>query len=210
FDYRGTGATHADETREATKDWSTRLFAADARHVLAACGAKSSHVYGASMGGRVAQWLAIDHPDTVDHLVLACTSPGGDKAVERSPEVRRQLGQRDPNGRLETLLDLFYTPAWRALGKRSSLLGDPKMSARARTGHLRASDHHDAAALLPEIAAPTLILHGTDDHMAPVANAHAIHGLIPGSRLSLTEGGRHGFFDEFSLRVTPDVLDFLP
>lgn len=209
FDYRGTGASRAEVTRESVAEWSTRLFADDAVRVLRALGLPRADVYGASMGGRIAQWMAIEHPESVDHLVLACTSPGGALGVERSRDVRRRLADRDPRVRRETLLDLFYTPAWRDSGRRSLLLGDPTMSARALTGHLRASDAHDASARLHEIGAPTLVLHGDADLMAPVANAHSLHGEISGSELALTVDGRHGFFDEFAEEVTARIRRFL-
>ena len=50
FDYRGTGTTHAEVSRESIRDWSTRSFADDARHVLSGLGIERAHVYGASMG----------------------------------------------------------------------------------------------------------------------------------------------------------------
>ncbi len=49
------------------------------------------------MGGRIAQWLAADHPDRVGRLVLGCTSPGAPHGVERGPEVRAALSQADPD-----------------------------------------------------------------------------------------------------------------
>ena len=209
FDYRGTGTTHAEVSRDSIKGWSTRSFADDARHVLAGLGISRPHIYGASMGGRVAQWLAIDSPDLVDRLVLACTSPGGPEATERSDDVRKRLGQRDPQGRLDTLIDLFYTPAWREKGLKSCLLGDAQMSGRARSGHLHVSGEHDASARLGEISAPALIMHGDEDLMAPVGNAHVLHREISDSSIYIYPGGRHGFFDEFSDEVSARVHEFL-
>jgi pimeloyl-ACP methyl ester carboxylesterase len=52
------------------------------------------------------------------------------------------------------------------------------------------------------------VLHGSDDRMAPVENAELIADRIPGARLQITPAGRHGFFDEFSATVTPQVLAF--
>lgn len=78
LDQRGTG-----ESRGEVTDWSTDLFADDAARVLAALEAPRARDYGTSMGGRVAQVLAASYPETVDRLVLACTSPGGPHAQER-------------------------------------------------------------------------------------------------------------------------------
>ncbi|MFI5429644.1 alpha/beta fold hydrolase [Aeromicrobium sp. UC242_57] len=204
FDYRGTG-----ETRSELGPWSTASFARDAAHVLDELEIPTAHVYGTSMGGRVAQMLAIEHPHLVDRLVLACTSPGGELAVERSQDVRRRLADPDRQARHRALVDLFYTPAWASTHERSTLFGDSSMSAKAQQLHLRVSAQHDASHRLGNIVAPTLVLHGSDDEMAPVENATAIAARISDCSVEITPGGRHGFFDEFSSTVTPHVVAFL-
>ena len=216
FDYRGTGATELSPEAYATDApaWSTTLFAEDAAAVLAAVGRTRADVYATSMGGRVAQELAIARPDLVGRLVLACTSPGGKPASERTSAVRRGLAAPDPDVRLRTMIDLFYSPAWVAAyggydGVPRDLLGDPSMTAEARRRHLAVSAGHDAADRLAGITAPTLVLHGTDDEMTPAVNARTIADLVPGAELELFPGGRHGFFDELSGDVTPRVARFL-
>lgn len=108
--------------------------------------------------------------------------------------------------RVQTLRRLFYTDDWDG---HSHLFGDPTMSVSESRAHLRASNRHDAWDVLPDIAAPTLVLHGTDDLMVPSANAPLLAKRIPGAVLHLTEGGRHGFFDEFAGDVVPVIDDFL-
>ena len=204
FDYRGTGGS-----RGPVGAWSTRSFAQDAADVLAALGIVSAAVYATSMGGRVAQVLAAEHPGAVGRLVLACTSPGGPHARERSADVRAALADPDLEARLRALNRLFYTDAWPHSPRESHLFGDATMTAAESRAHLRASARHDAWDLLPLIEAPTLVLHGTDDAMVPTSNAPLLAQRIPGAVLHLHEGGRHGFFDEFSDVVTPLVLDFV-
>lgn len=204
FDYRGTGTSFAEEG-----DWSTALFAADARLVLQRVGAPPAIVFGTSMGGRVAQMLAIDSPECVARLVLACTSPGGATARQGSRHVRRALVQTDPAGRIKVLSNLMYTPAWVQQGRQSHLLGDPSMTRRAQQLHRRASRMHDAAGRLQEIAAPTLILHGGRDLMTPVLNADLIAERIPDCQVQITPKGRHGFFDEFRENVCTAVRNFI-
>lgn len=204
FDYRGTGSSRSEYGL-----WSTSSFAQDAAHVLAAINIQSAHVYGTSMGGRVAQMLAIEHPHVVDRLVLACTSPGGAIAVERNNQVRHRLADPDPNARRRAMIDLFYTPEWGRTQTHSTLFGDDSMTARASQLHLRVSAQHDASQRLNDIVAPTLVLHGSDDLMAPVENAATIGQRIPRCLVEITTGGRHGFFDEFSNAVTPRLLEFL-
>jgi pimeloyl-ACP methyl ester carboxylesterase len=201
LDHRGTG-----DSRGPVGDWTTAGFAADAAHVLTALRTGPAAVYGTSMGGRVAQHLAADRPDLVSHLVLACTSPGGPHAQERTMAVRRELADPDPDARRRALRRLFYTDAWT---RPSHLFGDPTMTAAESRAHLRASARHDAWERLPHITAATLVLHGTDDRMVPTANAPLLADRIPGARLHLHEGGRHGFFDEFADDLDPVLTDFL-
>lgn len=206
MDHRGIG--HSDKPDDDS--YSTRGFAADAVAVLDAAGLRRAHVYGTSMGGRVAQWLAVDHPTRVDRLVLGCTSPGGPHAVERSTEVTRSLAQHDAAAVRRALLELMYTPEWlaahpgpyRTIGER----GTPPHVLRR---HRLASHRHDAWDALPRITAPTLVVHGDDDVFNPAANAPLLAGRIPGAALHLIPGARHAYFEERRDVASPLVLDFL-
>lgn len=83
------------------------------------------------------------------------------------------------------------------------------MSMDARARHLRASNEHDAWDELPRITAPTLILHGTDDQLTPVANAHLLADRIPESSVHEFVGMRHAFFEEACPEASDVVLQFL-
>ncbi|GAB3213350.1 alpha/beta fold hydrolase [Marinactinospora thermotolerans] len=205
MDYRGTGDSDAPDTH-----YSTRGFADDAIAVLDRLGVERADVYGTSMGGRVAQWIAARHPERVRRLVLGCTSPGGRHARERDQRVRRALGHRDPKVARETLLDLMYTPSWRA-GHRGpfTVVGSAKMPPHARRRHLVASDEHDAWDVLEEITAPTLILHGDADEMVPSDNAGLLASRIPDARVELLPGARHAYFQEFRPLASRLVVTFL-
>ncbi|WAL64529.1 alpha/beta fold hydrolase [Amycolatopsis cynarae] len=206
FDYRGTGLSGKPDT----DSYSTRGFAEDVRVILDEIGCARTHVYGTSMGGRVAQWLAAAHPDRVGRLVLGCTSPGAPHGVERSAEVRRSLAQRDVAAARRALLELMYSPAWLETHPGPyRTLGDPEMPPYARRRHLAASAGHDGWDVLPEITAPTLVVHGTDDVFNPAANAPLLAGRIPGARLELIPGARHAYFEEYREVAGPLVLDFL-
>nr|WP_242453936.1 alpha/beta fold hydrolase [Bailinhaonella thermotolerans] len=205
FDYRGTG--DSDKPDEV---YTTRGFALDVLAVLDEVGVERAHVYGTSMGGRVAQWLAADHPGRVGALVLGCTSPGGAHGVERSREVHRALAQRDRAAAERALLELMYTPEWLAAHPGPyHTTGDPDMPAHARRRHFAASAGHDSWEALPGITAPTLVVHGADDVFNPAANAPLLAGRIPGARLHLIPRARHAYFEEFREVAGPLVLDFL-
>ncbi|MEU9687090.1 alpha/beta fold hydrolase [Amycolatopsis japonica] len=205
MDYRGTGASDAPDSA-----YSTTGFADDVIAVLDGLGVGEADVYGTSMGGRVAQWVAARYPDRVRRLVLGCTTPGGKHGVERSNDVRLALARRSSVEARETLTDLMYTPAWRAANPGPyRVLGAHGMPPHAVRGHLVASNGHDAWDVLPEISAPTLVLHGDDDLLAPVANAPLLTDRIPDARMHLFAGARHAYFDECRPESSDLVSDFL-
>jgi len=205
MDHRGTGASDKPQ-----QGYSTRQFAEDAIAVLDHLGVERADVYGTSMGGRVAQWLAARHPDRVRRLVLGCTSPGGPYAVERDVSVRRALAQPDPAAVRRALIDLMYSPGWLAGHPGPyATLGDPDMPPHARHGHLIASNRHDAWEALPLITAPTLILHGDEDRLTPPDNVPLLAARIPDTRTHLFPGARHAYFEECRGEAGDLVRDFL-
>ncbi|MGI5328439.1 alpha/beta fold hydrolase [Actinomadura nitritigenes] len=175
LDYRGTGDSDKPDAR-----YSTELFAQDVIAVLDELGIDRADVYGTPVGGRVAQQLAARHPHRVGALVLGCTSPGGPHSVERGKDVRRALAQPQPEAARQALLELMYTPRWFVShpGPQHTL-GDPRMPAHTRRRHLAAGNQHDAWDPLPDISAPTLVVHGSDDLLNPTANAPLLAERIP-------------------------------
>lgn len=198
LDHAGTGAS--DDAGDG--GWSTRRFAGDVVAVLDAAGIGRAHVYGTSMGGRIAQWLAVDRPERVGALVLGCTTGGGPGVVPTDPEVLRRLVAADPAQ--TELRRLMVGPGWTG---PLPVLGDPGMSGRARAGHRHASIRHDAWDALPGVTAPTLVLHGADDEFTPPENGRLLAGRIPGAELVVFDGARHAYFLEE--RATTEVLRFL-
>ena len=162
------------------------------------------------MGGKVAQWLAADHPERVGALVLGCTTPGGPRAPVAGRAVVGPLGGPAAAAR-RALAELMVTPAWleRHPGGADAVLGDPGMTQAARRGHRLASARHDASAVLGRITAPTLVLHGTDDAFCPVANAELLVAGIPRAELRLFEGARHAYFLEHRAAASVPVLAHL-
>jgi 3-oxoadipate enol-lactonase len=202
YDPRGAGQSDKPEQPA----YSTRGFARDAVAVLDQLGVPRAHVYGVSMGGAVGQWLGIDHGDRIGALVLACSFPGSAHAVRRSEEVQVRIARSDPN-----VMDLFFAhkralPRFFLSMRESAQHPMPEYAERL---HARASEEHDSWDDLPAIKAPTLILHGSDDQVVPVANAHLLAERIPGAELYLVRGGRHMFFIEFRAEVNRVVKEFL-
>jgi 3-oxoadipate enol-lactonase len=201
LDYRGTG-----DSDRPDQSFSTQGFADDVVSVLDHLGIDRADVYGTSMGGRVAQWVAIRYPDRVRHLVLGCTSPGGSHSIGPDRSIDEALAVADPKAIETALLDLMYASD---PPTTSQLLGDPNMPAYARRRHRIASRRHDAWDHLPHIQARTLVIHGTADRFTPAANASLLAERIPQAHLHLIDQARHAYFEEFRHVASPRVLDFL-
>src|SRR5581483_8054547 len=136
FDHRGTGATPPSPER-----YSTRLFAADALALMDGLGLERAHVLGHSMGGRVAQWMALDRPDRVRSLVLAATGPGqfrDDRPVTRGIPVHAAKAHPD---RVRWLHETFWAHR-------------PDLENYLR--HVVARQEHQTAERIGEIRLPTL------------------------------------------------------
>jgi pimeloyl-ACP methyl ester carboxylesterase len=204
-DHRGTGRSDSpDET-----PYTTALFARDAVAVLDAAGIERAHVYGFSMGGRVAQVLASDFPRRVGSLVLGASGPGGRHELARPQEASRALVRAASPAAREAVAELFFSPQWAARHPDVVQTVLPVTSRAAQRLHYAASTGHDGWQLLPRISAPTLVLHGADDRLTPADNAALLAGRIPGSRLEVLPGGRHGYLHELREVASPLVLDFL-
>jgi pimeloyl-ACP methyl ester carboxylesterase len=209
YDQRGTGKSDKPEQ----SPYTTQMFAQDAIAVLDTLGIDRAHVYGASMGGLIVQWIAINYPERVGALVLGCTHPGKSHLANRSPQVEAIIsgGQHNPRMMFQ-VLSLFYSPWWfllhlnqlRSMGEDST-----PMPPYAEQFHAQASTNHDAWDLLPTITAPTLVIHGSKDRVTPVENAYALAERIPNAELYIVKGGRHIFFWEFRKEASRVVNDFL-
>jgi pimeloyl-ACP methyl ester carboxylesterase len=205
FDHRGTGDSDKPETV-----YSTRGFADDAVAILDDLGIARAHVYGVSMGGRIAQWLAIAHASRVAAIVLGCTTPGNAHGVRRPPEVDPVLASGDGL----RMLPYMVSPAWAASNMGFLMDFDRTTKSRpvppaARQRHYQASEAHDAWDLLPAITAPTLVVHGSDDQVNVAANAQLLAERIPGAELYMIPGGRHAYYWENRPDASDRVLDFL-
>ena len=100
-------------------------------------------------------------------------------------------------------------PAWIDANPLAAARFTPTGTPAARRAHHAASTGHDASALLPAITAPTLVLHGGDDALTPVGNAAVLAAGIPGARLVVLPGARHGYLEEFRAEASALVAGFL-
>ena len=213
FDNRGTGQSDFPQG----VDMTIPLLADDATALLDFLGIDSAHVYGISMGGMIAQEMALRHPEKVRSLILGATSPGGSHAVPPDPQAIAALTEQGSTGGgafNPAVLDLLFSPAYLAehrselVEKFGGLANYPPTSPEAFTAQLRAAGRHDTYDRLPDIAAPTLVIHGTDDPVLPVGNGRILAERIPGAKLVLFEGARHAYMEK-QAEADAAVLDFL-
>ena len=205
LDYRGTGQSD----KPGAPAYSTRGFAQDTVAVLDQLGLDRAHAYGISMGGRVAQWLAIDHPQRLGALVLGATTPGNAHGVARDAAITQAMQRGDWVSLRHTLVSPTWMAAHPDFEARMAALDATPAPAFARRLHYQASEGHDSWLALDRITAPTLVLHGSNDEINPSANGVLLAERIPGAELQLIDGARHSYFEEYRLVANQLVLDFL-
>jgi pimeloyl-ACP methyl ester carboxylesterase len=184
--------------------YSLADMAADSAGVLAALGIPSAHVFGVSMGGMVAQHLALRHPSRVKSLTLMMTSSGARHLPGPSMKVRSaMLGRPSKGGGLQALLD-YYVRLYRLIGSPGYPSDEADVRARAEAwinrsnrpaGNLRqivaiAADG-DRSTLLRELKVSTQVIHGRADALVPVAAGIDLAKKIPGAQLDLIDGMGH-------------------
>ncbi|MFF0728600.1 alpha/beta fold hydrolase [Streptomyces sp. NPDC004134] len=200
YDQRDSGITVNPPVPYALEDLADDLAA-----LLDALELPRAHLLGTSFGGAVAQHAALRHPGRVASLVLVATTPSfamGGAAID-------ELLRMSPGDRQHAAADFFFSPAGRA--------GLPAAAGRTltvRTPGQRARRHdvarqHEVRDRLGEITAPTLIVHGTADRLAPYAGAVLMAQRMPHAELCAIEDGRHGIAVEFADTIALRVRDFL-
>jgi pimeloyl-ACP methyl ester carboxylesterase len=179
-------------------------MAADALGVLDGLGLERAHVLGVSMGGMVAQELALAHPDRVASLTLGCTSCGGTQSRATDQAVIRALTaavlSRDQERMLRTGFQFVVSPQFAA---DPAHYADFVAAARRHPADIpllmsqqAAVVAHDTYARLRALTVPTLVIHGTADQLLAAVNGDLVASLIAGARLELLEGAGHLFFWE--------------
>jgi 3-oxoadipate enol-lactonase len=177
---------------------------------------RKTHVLGTSLGGFVAQELALVRPDLVDRLVLVCTSYGG-----RGPETISTKALSDMIGwpslsterAIRRGLETATSDAYRAERPeefeqivRWRLADSPSLSAYYE--QMRAGARFDVSRDVGRITSPTLVIQGADDRYVPVANAVALAEAIPGAKLRVLDDAGHLVFIERFADVNREVVTF--
>jgi pimeloyl-ACP methyl ester carboxylesterase len=212
YDHRGIGRSAPLQGASVTVPG----LATDALGLLDALGIEAAHVLGISMGGMVAQELALAVPGRVRTLILGATTCGGTQSRATAPEVVQRLTtvalSRDRDLMLRTGFELVVSRRHAAKPAHYAQFVAAARQYPARVPILLAqkgaADAHDAYARLRALRVPTLVIHGTADEVLAPINGDLVASLIPGARLELLEGVGHLFFWEQPRRSAELVRQF--
>jgi len=224
FDNRGVG-----RSSKPPGPYTTAQMARDTKGLLDVLGISRAHVLGVSMGGMIAQELALQFPEAVRSLVLACTYAAPDAGVlaTRDALVTQLGGRVAPDGTIEvdlsrldplqffqTLMPLVFNPDFlaRELPRLMELFASSLQygfSPQGILGQVAAVLTHNTEDRLAQIRVPTLVLTGDADRLVPPAYSERLAALIPGAKLVKIPGGSHAFNLEQPEAFNRAVLEFL-
>lgn len=212
IDLRGHGATPASPGGHSIDDLADDVVA-----VLDAAGIEAAHVVGFSMGGLVAQSLAVRHPGRVARLVLASTY------AVMNPQARLFLDavldtyerSQDPAQMYRLIFPWLFSVAFLTDPAHGALLagGDVDLDGQSladwRAAYL-AQRRFDGRAQLGRIAAPALVIAGREDRLVDLADARALADGVPGGELAVLTGAGHLVNVEQPDAFRASVETFLP
>ncbi len=199
FDNRGMGLSG-----EAELPFTIADLAADTVGLLDALELETVHVVGISMGGMIAQELALAHPERIRTLTIGASYCGGPNGTLMAPEDLQMLGEAYVSGERERVFramwEINLSPDFRAEDSRFAAFTEMGSALPAPQPvvlqQMRACGQHDTHERLGQIDLPTLIIHGDTDRLLGYANGREIAALIPGARLETLEGVGHMFWWE--------------
>jgi 3-oxoadipate enol-lactonase len=204
FDNRGVGRSDAPRGAYSIAD-----MADDAVAVLDAAGVPRAHVYGASMGGGIAQELALRHPERVASLVLGCTAapPRNDGPPAKIPRIMRIIPPRFIIG-LRARRNYGADVPEEAIKADRAILRATRQTSHGLIGQGLAIAAYHSKERVGAITVPTLVIHGDQDATVPVELGRELAGLIPGARLEIIEGARHNFITSVDCKANQLVREF--
>jgi 3-oxoadipate enol-lactonase len=194
LDNRGIG-----ESAAPPGPYTVAEMAGDVLSVLDEAGLERTHVVGTSLGGMIAQELALAAPERVEKLVLVCTTPGGPNAAPMPEPTVRLIAEAptlDPLTALRRFVENALAPdppeevVQRILAHRLATAQPPA----AWAAQVAAGASFDAWGRLGSITAPTLVVHGTADVVVDPVNARLLAELVPDARVERFEGCGHLLF----------------
>jgi 3-oxoadipate enol-lactonase len=213
FDNRGTGRSPKDPPPA-----SIEQLADDAASVLDGLGVERAHVLGHSMGGYIAQTLAVRRPDLVRSLTLVGTGagvPGHEPVPQETNETWLANAHLPPEDYVRATMHLSFAAGWkeaneeqyeRFVKERVEFPTPPECWRAQYDACVRFLEH---GLPIEQIAVPVLVVHGDADRVVPISNGRSIAHRIPGAELVVLEGAGHYPYFERPERFTTAVRSFL-
>ena len=212
FDNRGVG-----KSDKPAGPYSIKMMADDTIGLTDYLGIEKAHVLGVSMGGMIAQELAINYPERVDKLVLGCTfakSAPSTRSLEmkKATEADGKASQNKASQRkvISAMLGLSFNSRF----NRIFVLPFAKIAIRFYSPagiaeQMKAVSTHETVDRLRMITAPTLVITGTEDRLGNPVSSETIARLVPNPKLVRVSGGGHTFFMEMHNDFNREDLRFL-
>ena len=221
YDHRGLGQSDKPDV-----PYSTRLFAADAVELLNMLGVARPNILGHSMGGRVAQWIALDYPERVSKMVLAASGPGEfDPNFKVTRGIPLDAGQAMIEKGFERYIrehiagPFFFTAKFaqdhpEIVRKLADAFWDNRPPLHFYLRHVVARQCHQTAERLNEIQTPTLVIVGDSDEATGGTGNHLkqseyLAQQMPNAELVVIPNAAHAFFWEKPKESIQAVVEFL-
>jgi len=216
FDNRGVG-----RSGKPPGPYTMQMMADDAVGLMDHLGIQKAHVAGVSMGGMIAQHVALSHPERVKKLVLGCTFASKDEEGGHSRAYVKALGLPEDATeddlraidfrKVAAMVVYLAVNGWLAstVVRSLSRVFGAMLGTDGVRGQFEAILGHDTLASLHAVKAPTLVITGAEDRLIDPRSSDAIASRIPDARLVKVEGGSHMFFISRRGTFNREVLDFL-
>ncbi len=212
FDNRGIGRSQAPLSL-----YSTATLARDCVGLLDALNLPRVHVFGMSLGGMIAQELALLHRDRVGRLILGCTTPGGLHALRPPSDVAANmlrnatlpLEARNRRIAEHILSEDFIRQNPQILDQWLAWFQQEPLRKRDLLRQLAAAASHDTWERLPHLKPATLALTGDADKLIPCQNSRLLAERIPDARAHFIKGAGHDFTTERPEEALEIIVDFL-
>ncbi|MBI5934379.1 MAG: alpha/beta fold hydrolase [Chloroflexi bacterium] len=215
FDNRGVG-----QSDKPAGPYAAQMLAADTAGLMEALGIEKAVIMGHSMGGFIAQAIALDFPQRVEKLVLCSTNFGGPRHVPVTPEAMAVLMDMtsDPLTRFKNGLKVSTAPGWSEKNPEmidewvkwrvANPIEPIPYQAQLAIGMALMPEAASFESKLPRLAIPTLILFGAHDKVVPPANASLLSGKIAGSKAVIFADAGHFFPIEIAEAASRTVIEF--
>jgi len=214
LDNKGIGAS------EGQAPDNVKGMADDATAVIGALGFTKVNLLGFSLGGFVAQQIALDSPELVNRLILAATSPKGGEGISNLPNIMNEAFATAPE---DPRLFLFYSKSSESIARgRQSLArvkkrkenrvpptSMPSIQAQVKSILGWAAENKNVYDELSRIKQPSLVVNGNNDIMFPTINSYTLFQHLPNARLSLYSDSGHGAIYQYADRFVKEAADFL-